>query len=70
MADRNKLQWGNSVANISSDNSSTTIFCICQPRKNLRDCADTHACMSFDSLRPCQQFFSHVGAGLPGLNQY
>ena len=24
----------------------------------------------FDSLRPSQQFFSHVGMGLPGLNQY
>ena len=24
----------------------------------------------FDSLRPSQQFFSHVGTGLPGLNQY
>ena len=24
----------------------------------------------FDSLRPSQYFFSHVGTGLPGLNQY
>ena len=24
----------------------------------------------FDSLHPCQQFFSHVGKGFPGLNQY
>ena len=24
----------------------------------------------FDSLRPSQQFFSHVWTGLPGLNQY
>ena len=24
----------------------------------------------FDSLPPGQQFFSHIGAGLPGLNQY
>ena len=24
----------------------------------------------FDSLRPGQQFFSYVGTGLPGLNQY
>ena len=24
----------------------------------------------FDSLRPSQQFFSYVGTGLPGLNQY
>ena len=24
----------------------------------------------FDSLRPCQQSFSYVGTGLPGLNQY
>ena len=24
----------------------------------------------FDSLRPSQQFFSHVRMGLPGLNQY
>ena len=24
----------------------------------------------FDSLRPSQQFFSDVGKGLPGLNQY
>ena len=24
----------------------------------------------FDSLRPSQHFFSHVGKGLPGLNQY
>ena len=24
----------------------------------------------FDSLRPSQQFSSHVGTGLPGLNQY
>ena len=24
----------------------------------------------FDSLRPSLQFFSHVGASLPGLNQY
>ena len=24
----------------------------------------------FDSLRPSQQFFSYVGMGLPGLNQY
>ena len=23
-----------------------------------------------DSLRPSQQFFSYVGMGLPGLNQY
>ena len=23
-----------------------------------------------DSLRPSQQFFSYVGTGLPGLNQY
>ena len=25
--------------------------------------------VSFDSLRPSQQFFSYVGMGLPGLNQ-
>ena len=24
----------------------------------------------FDSLHPSQQFFSYVGTGLPGLNQY
>ena len=24
----------------------------------------------FDSLHPSQQFFSHVGSGLPRLNQY
>ena len=24
----------------------------------------------FDSLRPSQHFFSHVGTGLPALNQY
>ena len=24
----------------------------------------------FDSLHPSQQFFSYVGMGLPGLNQY
>ena len=24
----------------------------------------------FDSLKPCQQFFSYVGTGPPGLNQY
>ena len=24
----------------------------------------------FDSLHPCQLFFSHVETGLPGLNQY
>ena len=24
----------------------------------------------FDSLHPSQQFFSHVGTGLPGFNQY
>ena len=24
----------------------------------------------FDSLRTSQHFFSHVGKGLPGLNQY
>ena len=24
----------------------------------------------FDSLWPSQQFFSYVGMGLPGLNQY
>ena len=24
----------------------------------------------FDSLRPSQQFFSHVSMSLPGLNQY
>ena len=24
----------------------------------------------FDSLHPSQQFFSHVGTGLPGLKQY
>ena len=24
----------------------------------------------FDALRPSQQFFSYVGMGLPGLNQY
>ena len=24
----------------------------------------------FDSLHPSKQFFSHVGMGLPGLNQY
>ena len=24
----------------------------------------------FDSLRPSKQFFSFVGKGLPGLNQY
>ena len=24
----------------------------------------------FDSLRPSQQFFSHIGRGLPELNQY
>ena len=24
----------------------------------------------FDSLHPSQQFFSNVGTGLPGLNQY
>ena len=24
----------------------------------------------FDSLRPSQQFFSYVGTGLPGMNQY
>ena len=24
----------------------------------------------FDSLRPSQHFFSYVGTGLPGLNQY
>ena len=24
----------------------------------------------FDSLRPCQQFFSYIRTGLPGLNQY
>ena len=24
----------------------------------------------FDSLLPSQQLFSHVGTGLPGLNQY
>ena len=24
----------------------------------------------FDSLRPSQLFFSYVGTGLPGLNQY
>ena len=24
----------------------------------------------FDSLRPSQQFFSHVRTGYPGLNQY
>ena len=24
----------------------------------------------FDSLCPSQQFFSYVGTGLPGLNQY
>ena len=27
-------------------------------------------CVWFDSLRPSQQFFSYVGMGLPGLNQY
>ena len=26
--------------------------------------------VSFDSLLPSQQFFSHVGTGLPGLNHY
>ena len=26
--------------------------------------------VSCDSLRPSQQFFSHVVMGLPGLNQY
>ena len=26
--------------------------------------------VSFDSLQPSQQFFSYVGMGLPGLNQY
>ena len=25
---------------------------------------------AFDSLRPSQQFFSHFGTDLPGLNQY
>ena len=25
---------------------------------------------AFDSLHPSQQFFSHAGTGLPGLNQY
>ena len=25
---------------------------------------------NLDSLRPSQHFFSHVGTGLPGLNQY
>ena len=29
---------------------------------------DSFVC--FDSLRPRQQFFSHVGMGLPRLNQY
>ena len=24
----------------------------------------------FDSLHPSQQFFSYVGMGLPGFNQY
>ena len=28
----------------------------------------TYVC--FDSLLPSQQFFSHVGKGLPGLKQY
>ena len=26
--------------------------------------------VGFDSLRPSQHFFSQVGNGLPGLNQY
>ena len=26
--------------------------------------------LCFDSLRPSRQFFSHVGTGLPGFNQY
>ena len=27
-------------------------------------------CLFFDSLHSSQQFFSRVGMGLPGLNQY
>ena len=27
-------------------------------------------CVCFDSYHPSQQFFSHVGTGLPGLNQH
>ena len=30
---------------------------------------EVYVCL-IDSLRPSQQFFSHVGADLPGLNQY
>ena len=33
-------------------------------------CFDSYVFVCFDSLHPCQQFFSHVGTGLSGLNQY
>ena len=39
----------------------------------IRDCAWFAVFILFvwlDSLRPCQQSFSYVGTGLPGLNQY
>ena len=29
-----------------------------------------NSCFCLDSVRPSQQFFNHVGMGLPGLNQY
>ena len=32
--------------------------------KSIPDCI-----VCFDSLRPCQQFFNHVGTDLPELNQ-
>ena len=35
----------------------------------LRD-YDSHNLCLFDSLCPSQQFFSYVGTGLPGLNQF
>ena len=41
------------------------------PEKDMHIISGQCVCLFwFDSLRPCQQFFSYVGTGLHGLNQY
>ena len=37
---------------------------------NVTETTNVNWFVCFDSLRPSQQFFSHMGTDLPALNQY